>query len=78
MLDLDGVRIDERSLPGEDVDVVVVEVGGDPEPQIAHERVRLGQEVPQRRPFVQLKLDATQFARPVAREDATPPSRGAP
>jgi hypothetical protein len=44
--------------PGENVDVVVVEVGRDPEPQIAHERVRLRQEIPQSRPFVQLKVDA--------------------
>ena len=68
MLDLDGVRIDERSLPGEHIDVVVVEVGRDPEPQIAHQRVRLREEIPQRRPFVQMKVDAAQLARPIARQ----------
>jgi hypothetical protein len=41
MLHLDGMRIDERSVPDEDVDVVMVEVAGDPEAQIAYERVRL-------------------------------------
>ena len=68
MLDLDGVRIDERSLAGEDIDIVVVEVGGDLEPIIAHDRVLLREEIPQRRPFVQMKVDAMQLASPKARQ----------
>jgi hypothetical protein len=68
VLDLDGVRIGERSLSGEDIDVVDVEVGGDPEPQIADERVLLREEIPQRRPFVHAKVDATQLSGPIARQ----------
>src|SRR4051812_24754774 len=66
MLDLDGVRIDERSPAGEEINIVVVEVSGDLEPVIAHDRVLLREEIPQPRPWLHLKVKAVQLSSPKA------------
>jgi hypothetical protein len=66
VLDLDGVRIDERSLAGEEINIVVVEVGHDLEPVIAHDRVLLREEIPQPRPWLHLKVKAVQLSSPKA------------
>jgi hypothetical protein len=52
-------------LPREDVDVVIAQIRGDPEPQIAYQRVLLPEEIPQRRPFIQTEVDATQLSGPI-------------
>ena len=56
MLDLDRVRIDERSPAGEDINIVVVEVSGDLEPVIANDRLLLREKIPQPRPWLYLKI----------------------
>ena len=68
MLDLDRVRIDEGGMAGKDVDVVVVEVARDLEAEVAHQRVLLRHEIPQRRALLELDVDAAQVARPKAGE----------
>ena len=68
MLNLDRARIDEGSLAAEDIDIVVVEVGGDLEPKVTHDRVLLREEIPQRRPFFHVKVDAVQLSGSKARQ----------
>jgi hypothetical protein len=66
VLDLDGVRIDERSPAGEEVNILVVEVGRHLEPVIANDRLLLREEIPQPRPWLHLKVKAVQLSSPKA------------
>jgi hypothetical protein len=68
VLDLDRVRIDERSLARQDIDIVLVEVGHDLEPVVAHEPVLVREEILQRRAFLHLEVDGVQLAGAKARQ----------